>query len=371
MKYVTLLFTITLWLSATTAVAQDELSSENCLECHDVLETPAGDIELKPLLSVSVHSDFECIDCHTTVRALEHEESPGPVDCGICHDDVVDEYREHGRERFTGNGDLPSCVSCHGDHGIRSHTDELSPTHPRNLSATCASCHEDSDIRERHDILKDANIIKRYETSVHARAIVDKGESAATCILCHSNAGSAHSIIYTLDPRSSLSHFNTPNTCGHCHDEIAHEYWRGIHGQLVARGATDSPVCTDCHGEHGIISPADPNSPVSRERLAEATCTPCHESARLNEKYGVSGSVVTRIDSYHGKKSAAGDVTVANCASCHQAHLILPHTDTLSSIHPANLQQTCGECHPDITRAVASIPIHATPAVAHSRIAAI
>lgn len=51
--------------------------------------------------------------------------------------------------------------------------------------------------------------------------------------------------------------------------------------------------------------------------------------------------------------------------------MILPHTDTLSSIHAANLQHTCGECHPDITAAVAASPIHGELGVGQSPIAAL
>jgi formate dehydrogenase gamma subunit len=70
------------------------------------------------------------------------------------------------------------------------------------------------------------------------------------------------------------------------------------------------------------------------------------------------------IDNYHGLKSKEGDQTVANCASCHGGHRILPQSDSTSSINPANLQATCGHCHRGITPEVASVPIHrATPRV--------
>jgi cytochrome b subunit of formate dehydrogenase len=139
------------------------------------------------------------------------------------------------------------------------------------------------------------------------------------------------------------------------------DYVEGIHGQLAERGEVDAPVCTHCHGEHGIISPSDPSSPVSAGRIAEATCAPCHESEVLNQKYGIpAGRLRSYIDSYHGLKSKAGDVHVANCASCHGAHRILPHTEPTSSIYVDNLQHTCGECHPGISAELAAEPIHAT-----------
>ena len=70
--------------------------------------------------------------------------------------------------------------------------------------------------------------------------------------------------------------------------------------------------------EHGILATEDPRSPVSPFRVAEATCSPCHESAKLNVKYDLpSGRLQSYVDSYHGLKSRAGDRTVANCSSCH------------------------------------------------------
>jgi cytochrome b subunit of formate dehydrogenase len=125
------------------------------------------------------------------------------------------------------------------------------------------------------------------------------------------------------------------------------------------RGETDVPVCTSCHGEHGIIDTSDPHSPVSGVRVAEETCSPCHESAVLNEKYGLpSGRLTTFIDSYHGLKSKAGDTHVANCGSCHGVHRILPSSNPGSTVHPSNLQGTCGTCHPGISEKMASTPIH-------------
>jgi cytochrome b subunit of formate dehydrogenase len=89
------------------------------------------------------------------------------------------------------------------------------------------------------------------------------------------------------------------------------------------------------------------------------TCSPCHESAVLNEKYGLKTErLTTFIDSYHGLKSKAGDTHVANCASCHGVHRVLPSSDPTSTVHPSNLQETCGECHPGISEQMASIPIH-------------
>ena len=42
----------------------------------------------------------------------------------------------------------------------------------------------------------------------------------------------------------------------------------------------------------------------------------------------------------------AGSQTVANCASCHGVHNILPSSDPKSTINAKNLPTTCGKCHP-------------------------
>jgi cytochrome b subunit of formate dehydrogenase len=98
---------------------------------------------------------------------------------------------------------------------------------------------------------------------------------------------------------------------------------------------------------------------VSPTHVAEATCAPCHESAALNEKYGLpAGRLASFVDSYHGVKSKAGDATVANCASCHGAHRILPSSDPTSSIAADNLAETCGTCHPGISASLAQTRIH-------------
>jgi hypothetical protein len=84
----------------------------------------------------------------------------------------------------------------------------------------------------------------------------------------------------------------------------------------------------------------------------------------LNEKYGLKTErLTTFIDSYHGLKSKAGDTHVANCASCHGIHRILPSSDSTSTVYPGNLRTTCGECHPAISTEIANIPIHGVSGV--------
>ena len=53
-----------------------------------------------------------------------------------------------------------------------------------------------------------------------------------------------------------------------------------------------------------------------------------------------------------------GQKHAANCASCHGVHNILPSTDIRSTINPANLQKTCGVCHPGVGDKIAKGRVH-------------
>lgn len=360
-----------LWGNAT---AQNE-----CLECHgdkDLVGTRADGTEYSAYIDnavfkSSIHGDMDCQSCHTGITDLPHEENLPTVDCGTCHEHEKQEYQWHGHLKTVDCADAPCCSDCHGTHDILQADNKESRTNPLNLPATCGHCHENLDLVEKYDILMQ-HPVQMFENSIHGKASLGGIYFAATCNDCHSTEGNAHKILSPGFSESTINHFNIPRTCGKCHNNIEKDYWEGIHGKLVLRGETDAPVCTGCHGEHGILSSDNPLSAVSPTRIAEATCSPCHESARLNDKYGIStGRLRTWVDSYHGLKSKAGDVSVANCASCHGAHRILPSSDPTSSIYRDNLQQTCGHCHPGISKAVASTPIHGDPGLGGTPIAGI
>lgn len=340
---ITGLIGLVIWWSPVATVAQE------CNQCH------------KQVKIEGVHADMDCSDCHSTVEEIPHPKKLPRVDCNSCHEDVGEKYIQHGMAKAGESDDVPTCSDCHGTHQIFDGSDRKSKVHPANLPDTCATCHSGEGEGEHLDSLglPIRKTLKLYKQSVHGKASAGDKEFAATCNDCHSNDGDAHQILPPGDPKSLINHFHIPDTCGKCHEDIAKDYWAGIHGRLTKRGEVDSPICTTCHGEHAILKHDDPSSPVSANMLANSTCTPCHESTALNEKYDLpAGRMRTFVDSYHGLKSRTGDETVANCASCHEAHRILAAADPSSSINPNNLQKTCGECHKGISAGMATIPIH-------------
>ncbi len=329
----------------------ESINSDMCYECH---EKSAHETIISKDLSHSVHEGFGCLDCHKDKDTFPHKTDTGFKvscdSCSSCHEAAGKDYQLHGVLKGCDSENSPSCSDCHGYHTVLPSSDENSRTNPSNLPQTCGTCHENLNVTSQYTDLID-HPIEIYENSVHA--------GVASCKDCHAVNGNSHKIYSHGNPESTINHFRIPSTCGQCHGDVEKIYWQSIHGELVQNGETRSPVCTDCHGEHGIISPSDPRSPVSKTRLAQATCTPCHESAVMSEKYGVTaGQLVSFIDSYHGLKSEAGDTVVANCASCHGYHKILPSSDPQSSVNPKNLRDTCGECHPGISQQIANTPIH-------------
>jgi len=130
-----------------------------------------------------------------------------------------------------------------------------------------------------------------FEGSVHAKS----GE--VTCTSCHGS----HDLRSQIDPKSMIFRSNIPQTCGSCHPDITEQFMESIHGVLAARGRSDSPTCTTCHGIHGIKTRVDPDSPVSERRIAMTTCPQCHAAERISEEYGITRvQVKTYYDSFHG-----------------------------------------------------------------------
>jgi cytochrome b subunit of formate dehydrogenase len=231
--------------------------------------------------------------------------------CSACHD----QGQKLAKSAHAG---LP-CDTCHESH-------EKYP-HPAGIpKPVCATCHQD----EASD----------YALGVHGQARKNGNEGAPDCGACH---GSAHEL---LAPSSQAFRAAVPDTCGMCHSEIAEQYQASVHGQALARGVTQAPLCTDCHGEHRILKHTNEASPVNAMHIRD-TCGSCHGDVRLTRKFGLPSDRLVSFDSsYHGLAAKAGSQTVANCASCHGVHNILPSSDPKSTINPRNLPKTCGQCHP-------------------------
>jgi len=339
-------------------------SNDDCLACHgDSSLTKEVNGKSVSLLVApdkfkdSMHgSIFSCVDCHADVKTTMHESTPGKVSCSRCHAEQQSAYDRslHGKAVQSGNSAAATCTDCHGSaHELLPASDPRSKVSHARIPSTCGVCHGQKFVMEPSGLTTQPFL--SYQESVHGRAVQAGVGKAAVCTDCHG----AHDVIGASDSKSPIFKFNVPSTCGKCHNDVQQQFASSIHGQAVARGDWQAPVCTDCHGIHAIKSRYDPNSSVSAQNLAEATCARCHESVRLSEEFGLENRrATTYLASYHGMASRLGSQVVANCASCHGAHNILPSSDPRSTINHANLVVTCGHCHPGVTERFVSAKVH-------------
>lgn len=160
-------------------------------------------------------------------------------------------------------------------------------------------------------------------------------------------------------PWSTTSRSNVAETCGSCHVQAENDFAISVHAEATAVGSTHAATCIDCHDSHATLEVSDPESATSTLQVSEQTCATCHESVSLTEMHRLPRSVVDDFsDSFHGLAGKAGDRRVANCASCHGYHDILPSWNSLSRIHEDNLVETCGACHEGATAGFARGGIH-------------
>lgn len=332
---------------------QEDIQDKDCLSCHDGFKLDE--------YNASAHgAKLFCLSCHTDIRQIPHQEKLAKVNCANCHSTESEAYNisDHGKAVKAG---IPaaSCLDCHGaPHAILERGNRQSPVYHLNIPQTCAKCHEDEDKIAKYNLLEKKPVTSYLET-VHGRAITEQGLiSAAVCTDCHGS----HDSLSQTNPKSKIYRLNVPNTCGRCHNDILGVYSRSIHGKSAAAGKVDAPVCTDCHGEHTIKSHKDPASSVYSTAITEKTCGQCHASERIASKYKLPPDrLETYFESYHGLASRLGVTTVANCASCHGVHDILPSSDPDSTIHKNNIPHTCGKCHEKAGVNLADGSVHIAP----------
>ncbi|HUI85128.1 MAG TPA: cytochrome b/b6 domain-containing protein [Candidatus Binatia bacterium] len=347
---------------ASSSAAPAKMSNGDCLACHSdpslTKEENGKQVSLhvdEAKFKSSIHSAFGCTDCHTDIKAVPHDPTPAKPRCATCHADQQTAYDHgvHAKAAAAGNTNVARCQDCHGNvHELLPAADPASKVARGNIPQTCGACHGQKFVMASGGI--SSAPFTSYQESVHGKAVAAGSGKAAVCTDCHGE----HDILGAIDPKSPINKFNVPATCAKCHDNIRQEYARSIHGQAIARGNWQSPVCTDCHGIHTIKAPKNPSSSVAAANVKN-TCGQCHGGVRLSREFGVPGERVSSyLASYHGLAQEVGSNTVANCASCHGAHNILPSSDPRSTINHANLAKTCGQCHPGASTKFISSKVH-------------
>lgn len=327
-----------------------------CLKCHADADQVDEEVLVDPKrFSDGPHTednDVSCVSCHVKAAEVDDIEDHGDLGQATCQAECHDaaEAVSRGAHGWTPRKGRksPTCLTCHGSgHAIREVSDPRSPVHPRNQLELCVNCHN-------------GKLLERFSRDVHARLEGAKRAKAPTCATCHG----AHEV-----PDADLLHnavFKRRLTkeCGGCHQKEWKVYRASIHGTaLLEEHKAGSASCADCHGHHGILRPKNRDSRTYAHRVSE-TCAECHADARLIRRFGLKSDVVqTYRESFHGRAFSLDDrVQSANCASCHHYHAVYPANDPRSTVHPDNLRDACGKCHPGASRNFLQGKIHASSA---------
>ncbi len=214
------------------AIANYEL----CKTCHADKYELSKDSVHQTALQAGNRQAAVCADCHdphaqgrildqATNRPLADAHLAIPQTCATCHNAVYEQYKTsvHGAALVDAqNPDVPTCIDCHGVHGI---ADPGSAAFRLKSPAVCASCHTDPAKMGKYGI----------STAVMDTYLADFHGSTAT-----------------------LFEKQAPD-------------------QL-----TNKPVCVDCHGFHDIKRASDPQKGLHvRENLA-TQCQSCHPDANAN-----------------------------------------------------------------------------------------
>ena len=301
------LIPITLGLWPATAIAQD---NETCEMCHDDPDhsvirygTPLSLYVTSDHLVGTPHEDFACIDCHTELGGVDewpHRERLPLPDCGTCHEEEQAVFVEgfFGPLREKGYTSIPSCSDCHGRHKV------TWTGHPRTV---CGVCHVD--------------ILNDFLASRHW--IEEDDPANLTCVSCHD----PH---FKIEQSRHTTHgwkIHLVESCSKCHTEEVANYEDSQHFRQLQRGNLEAPICSDCHAEHRVLSPRDPNSLVSVAKL-DLTCTRCHA--------GYEASI--------HRTSEGDDPRLETCVACHVGHST-DMTTAHSSIFETGLANVCLRCH--------------------------
>jgi predicted CXXCH cytochrome family protein len=281
---------IALVLAAAAAAPTGALAKDTCYDCHrgekeERLVAPTRNYPQ----DIHFQKGLTCASCHGGNPAdpeatamdpdkgfrerIEHNQIAKV--CGSCHADAaymkrfnprpyifsVEEFETsvHFRKASLGDTKVATCTSCHGVHGIRPHSDPASPVYAQNVPRTCAHCHNAEYMKGRR---LPANQYDQYVTSVHGKALLEKGDlSAPACNDCHGNHGAAPPGLNDISM-----------VCGSCH---------GREGELFIKSKMKAGMdamgkrgCVTCHSNHGVQHPSDAMLAVG----GKGVCGDCHRS---------------------------------------------------------------------------------------------
>ncbi len=142
----------------------DAVAYAACSECHaDIYKQVLESVHGRNIVEKKQHDGALCLDCHGSAHYIMPGKSREAMVnrwnvvrvCGECHEKeeiarkynlgtyIVEKYDEsfHGKKYRLGHSGVPTCVDCHGAHGIQKWDNPASPVSWENRITTCGRCH--------------------------------------------------------------------------------------------------------------------------------------------------------------------------------------------------------------------------------------
>jgi cytochrome b subunit of formate dehydrogenase len=178
-----------------------------------------------------------CTDCHGSHDLLKATNPESKLHwqkitstCGACHTNILGQYSRsvHGKAMLAGKRHTPVCTDCHGEHALAAVASDASPVNATHVSETCSQCHASKAIVTKYRLPQQA--VNSYMESYHGLSMQLGGVKAANCASCHS----AHEILPSSDPASSINPGHLVKTCGRCHPRLG----KDLKGAKIHTGVT-------------------------------------------------------------------------------------------------------------------------------------
>lgn len=409
------------FLSRGAEVAVDQALSEetkHCLECHGQQgltltfqnkESVSAYVDADKFSS-SVHALLGCTACHPEFSRENHPErvfrsrvqysAKVSSVCRQCHADEQIKKAPVHAALLSREGGAPVCSECHSPHVIVATGGGPAAASEKQY---CLGCH-------RHELFMKVRNGEQVSLKVAAEALDASVHGRLSCVDCHFGFSTsehpkrnfkssrdfsiAHadacrrchfdkytktleSIHYTVLSKGNLNapvctdchgahgvsqaradRLKSARRCERCHSEIYRTYVSSVHGSaLVNEHNADVPICVDCHTAHTI---EDARTLDYREKVPDI-CGRCHANEVLMKKYGLyTGVVNSYLQDFHGitlklyKQQKGGEAAqkrrlIATCIDCHGVHDITKTSGPETNLVKARLMKQCQRCHPGAT----------------------
>lgn len=285
---------------------------ENCLACHDGLETYGANFDHAQtgFALTGGHAEKNCAECHQNTRSIADFKN-APEDCAGCH--LKDDAHE---QRFGTN-----CAVCHTPAGWQTATFDHNlaafKLEGKHQNAACEDCHTTDNPQ---DTPTDCY-------SCHAKDDSHIGRFGEDCALCHTAQG--------WEPANFKHDLVTSTTsCVTCH--LLDDEHNGQYG-------TD---CAACHSTEAwkpaIFDHNLSGFPLNGAHL-RTSCESCHASGSFS---GLSSDCAT----CHAEPAYHLGAFGTDCASCHTTAAWSPAEYNKSHTFPLNHGESgvssCETCHP-------------------------